>query len=144
MPNNFGNSIMKALINSPLHGILGEGMAVITVTGSITGRLISTPINVAREGEVYTAISSRERTWWRNLRGGAVAELRTTGKTMKVRGEVIEAVEGVNETLAQYFQAHPAVVKYYKIRTDANGGLDAGDLQRICGERVVIRLHKNP
>jgi len=61
---------MGWLIKSPFGKLMGENLAVITVTGRKTGRLISTPINVARQADVFTTTSTRERTWWRNLRDG--------------------------------------------------------------------------
>jgi hypothetical protein len=90
MPSAFGDLFVRALLNSPLHPILGGSYAVITVHGRKTGRAYSTPVNVSREGDTFTVLSRRTRTWWRNLRGGAVAELRVSGKPSTMRGEVIE------------------------------------------------------
>jgi len=73
MPGSFGNFFMKAILNSPLHGLLGDSFAVITVTGHKTGRAISTPVNVSFADNCYTVVSTRDRTWWRNLRGDVPA-----------------------------------------------------------------------
>ena len=140
MPSKFGNAFMSWMINSPLGGMMGEGMAVITVKGRKTGKPISTPINVMRDGEVYTIISSRERTWWRNLRGGAEARLRSGGKTFQVNGEVFESETDLKVKLAEFLRKQPMVARYIKVRTTADGSLNEADLNLAISERVLIQL----
>ena len=144
MPNNFGNSFVKALINSPFHFLLGPNVALVTVTGRKTGNAISTPINVTREGTAYIAISTRTRTWWRNLRGGAVAQLRLAGQTYQVHGEIAESVDEVTEGLRRYFQQNPQLAKYFKVSLGADGQPVQADLQRAATERVIIRFQPMP
>jgi deazaflavin-dependent oxidoreductase (nitroreductase family) len=112
---------MKAMINSPLHPLLGDSFAVITVTGWKTGRSISTPINVSRDGDSYTVMSMRDRTWWRNLRGDKPARLRVGGKAFAVRGELIEDPGAVRDELKQYFHRYPDYAKYFNIRLTRGG-----------------------
>lgn len=144
MPGAFGNSFMKAMINSPLHPLLGSGFAVITVTGRKTGQAISTPINVSPVEGGYTVTSLRERAWWRNLRGDAPASLRVGGKTIAVRGQIIDDPDEVREELIRHFQRNPGRAKYFNVREMPEGGFDPGDLQRAAGERLIIRLHPVP
>ena len=144
MPNNFGNVFVKALINSPFHFLLGPNVALITVTGRKTGNAISTPINVTRDGNAYVATSTRDRTWWRNLRGGAVAQLNVVGQTHQVHGEVAESVDEVAEGLRRYFQQNPQFAKYFNVHLGAGGQPVEVDLQRVATERVIIRLQPMP
>lgn len=141
MPGSFGNFFMKTILNSPLHGLLGDSFAVITVTGRKTGRAISTPVNVSFADNCYTVMSMRDRTWWRNLRGDAPARLRVGGKTIQVRGEIIEEPGAVQEELRKYFSQHPGNAKYFNIKQTPEGALDPVDLQRTAEERLFIRLH---
>lgn len=140
MPSAIGNFFMKALINSPLHALLGDRFAVITVTGRKTGRSISTPINVSRDEGSYTVVSMRNRTWWRNLHGDAPARLRVGGKTFTVRGDIIEDPGAVREELQRYFQKYPDYAKYFNVKTTPEGKLDPNDVQRAAEERLIIRL----
>lgn len=144
MPNSLGNSIVKVMINSPLHFLLGPNIALITFTGRRSGKLISTPINVTRDGTIYIATSTRKRTWWRNLRGGASAELRVAGQTIRVHGEVIESTDEVSEGLRRYFQQNPQLAKYFNVRLGADQNPIETDLQRAATERVAIRLQPMP
>jgi hypothetical protein len=57
MPNSIANVFLMALLRSPLHPLLGDSLAVISLTGRKTGRRISTPINVAREGNGFSVVS---------------------------------------------------------------------------------------
>ena len=140
MAENFGNKIMKFMINSPLGGLMGKSMAVVTVTGRKTGNQISTPINVIKTENVYSVISSRDRTWWRNLRGGAEATLRVAGKTFKVDGQVFESNEEVKAGMMFFIQQQPMMAKYLKVQVNEDGSLNEKDLERVVSERVLVKF----
>ena len=144
MPGTLSNWFIRTMVNSPLHPLLGVSFAVITVHGRKTGKTYSTPINVASEDDAFTVVSLRDRTWWRNLRGGSVAELRVGGKQLAVRGEVLEEPEQVLAGLAAYFRRYPHYAKYFKIRLGANSQTIREDLERVANERVVIQLCPAP
>jgi deazaflavin-dependent oxidoreductase (nitroreductase family) len=143
MAESFGNKFMKFMINSPLGGLMGASMAVITVTGRKTGKLISTPINVIKTDNTYTVISSRDRTWWRNLRGGAEAILRVAGKTFKVDGQVLESNEEVRAGLMIFFKKQPMMSKYLKIQVNEDGSLNEKDLEKVVSERILVKLENH-
>ncbi len=140
MPTPFGNAFMSVLLRSPLHPLLGDSFAVITVTGRKTGRRISTPINVAREPEGFTVVSYRNRTWWRNLLGGRAGELLYQGKTIPVTARIADQPGEVRDGLKAYFDRYPDYAKYFGIRRDEQGAIAEADLTRAAGERVIIRL----
>jgi len=140
MPSPIGNFFIKILINSPMHTLLGESFAVITLTGRKSGKSITTPINTVNVDGVLTVVSTRDRTWWRNLRGGRVAQLRHTGKQFAVRGEIVESPDDVLSNLAKYFAQYPGYAKYLGVHTGPDGKPDPKDLKRVAGERVVIHL----
>jgi deazaflavin-dependent oxidoreductase (nitroreductase family) len=140
MPSPIGNFFVKTLVNSPLHPILGESFAVITLTGRKTGKRISTPINTACVDGVLTVISLRSRTWWRNLRGGQIASLRQAGRNYPVRAEVVEDPGKVANLLEKYFTQFPGYAKYYDILIGSGGKPGMAELARIAGERLVIRF----
>jgi len=141
MPSLTGNAFMKAMINSPLHGLLGERFAVITLTGRKSGRAISTPINVSRDEKGYTVVSTRDRTWWRNLRGDTPARLRNAGRTFSVRGEVIDEPGAVRDELQRYFQRYPGDAKYFNVHLNPEGKPDPAELEHAAEEKLIIRLH---
>ena len=142
MPSRSSNFLLAAIINSPLHPVLGNSFAVIAVRGRRSGKTIRTPVNVAREGDTLTVISKRERTWWRNLRSGQSARLRLSGRNLQVRGEVVENAERVGEALARYFVVRPGYAKYFNVRLQPDGTPATDDLRAAAAGRVVIQLHE--
>ena len=140
MPSAIGNFFIKSLINSPLHPLVGESFAVITLTGRKTGQTISTPINIVRLGDMQTVISLRSRTWWRNLKDGRPAQLRHAGRRSKVRAEIVDAPAEVTAGMAAYFSQYPGYAKYFKLRTGTDGKPDPTELEKLASERVLIRL----
>ncbi len=140
MPSLIGNFFIRSIVNSPLHPLLGDSFGVITVTGVRTGRRYATPINIQPQGNGWIVVSMRERTWWRNLRQGRTAVLRTGGRKLSVRAEVIEGQDQVAAGLAAYFRQYPGYAKYFKVQLDPHGGIVPSELERLAAERVLIRL----
>jgi len=141
MPGTIGNFFIKAIVNSPLHFMLGERFAVITFTGRKTGKTYSIPVNVTPIAGILTAVSLRGRTWWRNLRGGRMIRLRRNGSRLEVRAETVEAPEAVSAGLAAYFRQVPGDAKYFKVHVDPDGEPEPKELEHVAGDRVLIRFH---
>ena len=140
MPSVIGNFLVKTLVRSPLHRLLGGSFAVIAVTGRKTGRRIATPINVVRQDDGYDVVRYRSRTWWRNLRGGRTGMLHVGGKTIAVAARIAEDPSGVMKGMKRYFHRHPGYAKYFGIRTDLDGGIAVKELHQVVRDRVMIRL----
>lgn len=137
------NKIMIALLRSPLHGMLGGNMMLITFTGRKSGKTFTTPINFLRvkdeNGEYLLTTSQRNRTWWRNLRDGAAVTLRLNGKDMAARAEAFEDETQILALFQVYFQKAPQMAKYFGVNLGANGQPAAQDMQNAVAERVVIQ-----
>lgn len=140
MADIFGNSFIKFLINSPLYPLVGMNLGVITVTGSKTGESISLPVNVSQVNGIPTIISKRDRTWWRNLRGGKTARLHISGKSNLLRAETMENPEMVTAGLMDFFKEHPSNIKYFGINSEAGNKIYPEALRTLSEERVIIRL----
>ena len=134
------NSIMSWLLRSPLHGMLDKGTMLVTVTGRRSGKEYSTPVNYLRDGSMLWVTSTRSRTWWRNLIGGAPLHVLLAGQDLKAHGEAIIDEQAVTESLVSYFQKAPQVAKYYKVSFDAAGQPSREDCARAAKDRVVIRI----
>ena len=138
------NAFVKLLLRSPLHGLLGNVM-LITVTGRRSGKLITTPVQFARDGEDLLATSDRRRTWWRNLRGGAPVTVRLKGSDRSGQaGLAADDRAAVAEGIAAYLRAAPAAARWFKIALDSEGRPDPAALARVAGERVVTRIRLDP
>lgn len=134
------NPMMVWLLKSPVHGFISRNVMLTTVTGRKSGNQISTPTNYLRDGNTLWVISWRERTWWRNLRGGANARVLLTGKSVEGRGQVIEEEKAVAQSLFDYYRKVPQVAKYVQISLDAAGLPDSSDCERAAKKMVVVKI----
>ncbi len=140
MPSLFGNTFIKFIVNSRLHRILGPNFAVLSVTGRKSGKTISFPVNAFRQGDTFTVITFRERSWWRNLQSQPRASLRIGGESYAVDGEVVETQAEIIECLGQYFAEFPDVAKYFNIQMAPDGQANPEDVTRAAADRLVVHL----
>ncbi len=135
-----GNTFMQAILRSPLHSMLDGSMLLITVTGRTSGKKYTLPVNYVRQGDKLVLTSMRNRTWWRNLRGGAEAQLSLKGKEVRARANVIEAEQEVASGLDEYMRLVPQYARYFGVQFDANKEPLRSDIERAAKERIIIYL----
>ncbi len=137
------NAIMAGLLRSPLHGLLSQSTMLMTYTGRRSGKVYSTPMNYLRTreagAEILITTSYRQRTWWRNLRGGASVVVRVQGKDLRAQAEALEDDPKVAEGLGQFLEKVPGWAKYYQVKLDPNGKPNAADVAEAAKSRVIIR-----
>ena len=134
-----GNDFMSWVLRSPFHGILSNGMMLITVTGCKTGRKITTPVGYYEEGGYLWVITNRDRTWWRNLRGGAEVELFLKHKPVRAFAETELDEKAVETRMYEYLRHVPQSAKPMGIRVE-NGNANAEDLERVAKDRLFVRF----
>lgn len=134
-----GNSFMTFMLRSPLHGIMSGSTMLITVTGRKTGKPITTPVNYYQEGDMLWVISNRERTWWRNLKGGAPVKLHLRGREVNGVGEVLLDETALVPQIGEYVRHLPISARSLGVHVE-NGQPDPVDLRRLAQERVMIRI----
>jgi hypothetical protein len=134
------NPMMVWLLKSPLHGFISRNVMLTTVTWRKSGNQISTPTNYLRDGNTLWVISWRERTWWRNLRGGANVRVLLAGRRVEGRGQVIEEEKAVAQSLFDYYRKVPQVARYVQIGLDAAGLPVPADCERAAHKMVVVRI----
>lgn len=67
------NATMRSLLRSPFSRLVDRGIVLLTVTGRRSGRRFSFPVQYVEDGGTLWIMSGAgpEKTWWRNLIGGA-------------------------------------------------------------------------
>jgi deazaflavin-dependent oxidoreductase (nitroreductase family) len=137
------NPIMTWLLRSPLHGFISKNMMLMTYQGRKSGKTFTTPMNYARlhdkNGEYLLTTSTRERKWWRNLRGGAAVNLRLQGKEVQAKAEAVEDEQLVALDLSALVQGIPQYAHYLNIQLDAQGNPDPLTLAQAAKDRITIR-----
>ena len=134
------NPIMIWLLRSPLHGMVSRNLILVSVKGRKSGKVISVPTNYLRDGNALWVISWRDRTWWRNLRGGANVQVRLAGKGVKGCGRVIEEQEAVAHSLLEYYGKVPGLAKYVGVGLDAANQPVPADCEHAAEKMVMIRI----
>ncbi len=99
--NRVANPVVRALLRSPLHGLLSRSVMLITVIGRRTGRFYTLPVQYARRGDMVYVYSPGDRRWWRNLGELSPVTARIGNETLAGVGEVLRgpAAEGARGAL---------------------------------------------
>jgi deazaflavin-dependent oxidoreductase (nitroreductase family) len=133
-----GNDFVRFFLRTPLHIFMGDTM-LITVTGCKTGRKYSTPVGFYRENGCLWVLTSRDRTWWRNVRKGAEVSLLLKGKTVNAFAEAELDEKAVERHLADYIQHRPIAAKSLGIRIN-NNTPNGEDIRRVAQDRLFVKV----
>ncbi|HSL30504.1 MAG TPA: nitroreductase/quinone reductase family protein [Anaerolineales bacterium] len=133
-----GNDFVTFFLRTPLHVFLGNTM-LITVTGRKSGKPYSTPVGFYRKGSDLWILTSRERTWWRNVRHGAPVSLLLHGRVMKAYAEAELDERTVEERLCDYVRHVPMSARSLGIRMQQGAPLSQ-DISRIAKEKLFVKV----
>jgi len=133
-----GNDFVAFMLRTPLYIFLGKTM-LITVTGRKTGKKYTTPVGYYRTDDMLWIISNRDRTWWRNLIGGAEVTLRLRGKNGTGFAEAILDEQTVTQQVMEYVRHIPMSAKALGVRVE-NGEPHPEDVARLAKERLFVKV----
>ena len=137
-----GNDFMAWVLRSPFHGMLSNGMMLITITGRKTGKTYTTPVGYYMEGDYMWVITSRERTWWKNLQGGAKVDLLLKRKPVTGFADVDLDEKSVAARMVEYLHHVPQAAKPMKIRMD-DGKPNQEDVGTTARDRLFVKIKVN-
>ena len=130
------NDFVAFLLRSPLHPILGNTM-LITVIGRKSGRRISTPVNHVRCGNELWVLTSRNRTWWRNVGEGTPVAIHLDGRDLRAVADLVLEPQAVADQLLEYARKLPAAASALGLRSPATAAVTAA---RLSAERLFVRI----
>lgn len=134
-----GNGFMSWVLRSPFHGMLSSNMMLITVTGRKTGRKYTTPVSYYPENGDLWVITSRDRTWWKNVQGGAEVALLLKRSIVSGFAEPELDEKAVEARLCEYIRRFPQAAKPMGIRVE-QGKANADDIARTAKGRLFVRI----
>jgi deazaflavin-dependent oxidoreductase (nitroreductase family) len=78
---SFGNSIMAAVLRSPLHGMMSRSLLLLTYTGRRSGKQFTLPLQYLEDGTTLAiwAGAPGGKTWWRNFETPEAVTVRLRG-----------------------------------------------------------------
>jgi deazaflavin-dependent oxidoreductase (nitroreductase family) len=133
-----GNTFVKFFLRTPLQALLGDTM-LITVKGRKTGRPFTTPVGFYRAGDQLWVMTSRNRTWWRNVRDGAKVSLLMHGHEMEGIAEPVLDEEIVALQIGDYLKHIPMAAKPLGVRVE-EGVVNLEDAKRLAKERLFVKI----
>ena len=133
-----GNDLVALVLRTPLHVLMGKTI-LITVTGRKTGKKYTTPVGYYRADDHLWVITSRDRTWWRNVKDGANVQIRIHGRDMTGYAEAILDEDSIIERLGDYLKQTPMASKPLGIRVE-NGMPHPEDAARLAKERLFVKI----
>ena len=137
-----GNDFMSWVLRSPFHAMLSNGTMLITVTGRKTGKRYTTPVGFYKEDGCLWIVTNRDRTWWRNLQGGADVDLLLRRKPVKGFAETELDCKAVESRMHEYIQHIPQAAKPMGIRVE-NKIPNAEDVARVARDRLFVKIKMN-
>jgi len=132
------NPIVRWLVRSPLHFFVSSNIMLMTTIGRKSGKSYTIPMNYLAIGDTLYTISSRERVWWRNMRGGKQVTLRLRGDDTPAYVEIIEGRSEVAEQLLNYFISAPQFARYMNVRINSNGEPNSEDIAQLAVEKIMV------
>ena len=138
------NPMMSFILRSPFHGLLSGSTITISFIGRKNGKALTVPTNYVRDDNKLLVTSFRARTWWRNLRGGALVTVRLQGRDYSGEGKAIEDLDAVAEGLRAYFHRVPQWAKYSGVTLDARSEPNLESVRRAAQDKVMVELRIAP
>jgi hypothetical protein len=133
---------VTAVLRSPLHGMLSKSLMLLTVTGRMSGRSFTFPVQYVREGKEVLVLAGRAegKTWWRNLLEPAPVLMRIRGHEVSGTAHATRDPEEVSEGLRVYLLRFPRAAKSLGVPAPRDGAVDAEALDRIAAREVIVRI----
>lgn len=144
-PPAWVNRMMIRMLRTPgLQRMIGQGVALITVTGRKTGTEYTIPVSYHRDEDTVLVLTKRARTWWRNLEANPEVQLRLAGKQYWGRARLLlDGDPEALEHLAMYGEHLTRDAKMFGLTLTSDGKLDEGRARAVLPEIVIIRITLN-
>ena len=143
--NHLANPMMRLFLRSPLHGLFSGSLALITYQGRKSGNEYTIPVQYVQSGEeVYILPGGAEqKTWWRNLRGGAPVRLVLRGQNVKGMAQVLQGETdkaAIAEALVPIFSVSRPQRGSSICNLHPDGSFNSDDLGRLAASIVMVRV----
>jgi deazaflavin-dependent oxidoreductase (nitroreductase family) len=142
---NVATWIVRFLLRSPLHGLVGDRVMLLTVTGRRSGRSYSFPVRYAVDGRTLTVVAEAERTtWWLNLLRQAPVLVRMDGRDRHAIAHLVWDADEADRAIADYARTFPGLLPASEPAaeraTTSGGRLALMTLAPPRRDHVVVRI----
>ncbi len=138
------NPLVALVLRSPVHGLFGGSLLLLTLRGRRTGREHTFPVLYAAAGDVLYVMPGRPhlKRGWRNLVGGAPVRVRMRCRDLNGRADLLAGDANPNEVgraLAIYFTRFPSAAWMRRVRRLPDDTFDPHDLGAVTARTGVAR-----
>jgi deazaflavin-dependent oxidoreductase (nitroreductase family) len=133
------NPIVKLLLRSPLHNIVGSSFLLITFTGRKSGKVYTVPVQYVTSGNNLLIVSACSHTWWKNLRGGVAVSIRRNGRNAKATAQVLEDKASAIG-LMDFLKSAPHLVRYFHVNLNVDGKPNEKEVIEAAKDKVVVEI----
>lgn len=98
------------------------------------------PVNYSQEGEYLWVISSRERVWWRNLKGNSQLHVWIGGKRSLAEAELVLDLPLIAGRLTAMCTGNGFTARAFGIRLVEGGQPLETDVQKSASQRLFVRI----
>ena len=134
------NELVKAILRSPLHGLLSKRRMLLTFTGRKSGKRYTIPLSYVQEEDTILCVTGHT-SWWRNLRGGAPVSVMLKGQALPGMAQaIVDDPAVIMQSLQKLLQAIPSDAKYHAVKLDLNGQPNAEDMAQVASSSILIRI----
>ena len=127
------NPIVKAVLRSPLHGLMSKNTLLLEFKGRRSGRVLSTPVSYHIKGGRVHCFTNKDFRWWRNLVDADSVELTLMGRRVVGKPTVtIDEPEVMSARLTDFLTAVPRDAAHAGVALDE----DKRPIEREVAEAV--------
>lgn len=138
----FINAVVRATLQSPLHGALSDSILLLRVRGRKTGRPISVPLRYIKEQDTVRCSTSKAIQWWKNVRANPDIVLRIKGREEPYRARVItDDPDVIRSYLLRLIENYPQDAIYHEIDLDGSTPNEA-QLEAALASAVVVEAQR--
>ena len=136
------NPVMKALLRSPLHGVVSKSIALLHFRGRKSGRDFVTPLSYVRQGHSVWLLSAHSTRWWMNLREkGTPVSLEIARETLAGKARLWDGdSEALRDHVRRYLTVLPRDAKFYGIELDEKNHPVEESIARVAPDLVFVEV----
>ena len=136
------NPVVRRVLRSQAHGLLGDGVMLLTFSDRKSGERYVLPLGYVMEGEDIFCLTGKSwSNWWKNLAGGAPVVVRLHGREFDCRAEIVEDEAVLERGLDAFLHKYPSTARRYGVRLDPEGSPVPGDVAEAArGDEAVMIL----
>ena len=122
---------------------MSASFLLVTYRGRKSGKSYTLPANYAQVGKTIYIVPGmhEQKTWWRNLRGGAPVTLTLDGKPVSGAALVLEDDRtAIADALGLYARRFPPSARMHGVRIEPDGTCNRDDLLKAAQSIIVVKV----